>query len=298
MKRWKTLCKLSLFALGFWAALRFADKRTDGFTAASIDTNIPAEEAFGIEPLCPEKEEEIKRLLSQPFFYLSRGGQSYVFISQDKKVVLKFFKKNHALPDTLVSWIDRIVPEKLRRYRLQLLQTRHERFRSIFSSCRLAYEKLREDTGMLYLHLNPTKDKYKPLTIVDRMGIRHQIDLDKTSFVLQKRARLMLRTIKRQMSCKDLEGAKQSIRSMMLHLVRRSKQGIRDTDNALKRNYGDIGDKPVCIDVGSFILDPSLSEPKACQKELFRKTRRLRKWLRYHYPELFPYYQEVLTELS
>jgi len=283
--------KCALFILGFWGASRFCDRYTQGFTVASIDSNIPNMPSFAVKE--PETLE-----LSGPFTYMNRGGQSYVFLSHDKKSVLKFFKKTHAIPDEWVTSLDLVLPEKLRKYRLRFLPTREERFRTIFSSCKLAYETLRNETGLLYLHLTPSTKPLPSVTILDAMGNPHTINLNTTSFVVQKRGRLFFSVLKKQVASGDFEGAKKSIRKMIEYLSIRCKKGIRDTDNALRRNYGYIGSDAASIDIGSFIFDPLLQEKKARSKELFRKTRQLRKWLKNHCTELMPYYENLLQETA
>jgi len=289
MKRCK---KLLIFALAFWGAAHFCASQTDGFSVAGIDM------ASGPAVEDQDPQEAVVRRLSQPFHYWGKGGQSFVFLSEDGKTVLKFFKKNHPLPDPFLTFADKLLPSFLHTYRLRYFQTREERFRTIFSSCRLAYEKLRSETALLYLHLNPTPGKLAPLTLVDNLGCRHRIDIGSAAFLLQERAELFLPRFKQQIAEGDLEGAKRSLRSILEHLASQSKKGVRDTDNALKRNYGFIGDAPVSIDVGSFILDPSLQDRAMRAKELFRKTRRIRKLLKSRCPALLDDYKEMFEEIS
>jgi len=289
--------KIGLAFFIFLGVRRFCDDRTDGFTAVMIDRNIPYDTRWDTAPLSLEEEKNVAQILDQPYYFLGRGGQSYVFISKDRKNVLKFFKKYHAIPDSWIEQLDRAIPLSLASFRAEQLQNRDERFSSIFSSCKLAYESLKKETGLIYLHLNPTQAKHKSIQIYDKCGIAHTIDLDSTSFIVQKRAHLIFSRIKRQLQQNDVEGAKRSICTMIDYIAARSKAGIRDTDNALKRNYGYIEDMPISVDVGSFVLDETLKSPKAYKKELLRKTRKLRKWIAKHHSELLPFYQEHIQAL-
>lgn len=291
------ILKTLLFFIGLLGLYRFCDDRTDGFTIAMIDKNILFDTQWETAPLSLPEEENISHILDQPYHFLGRGGQSYVFISKDRKTVVKFFKKHHAIPDDWIERLDRHLPSFLLCHRPFFFQKRGERFGSIFSSCRLAYENLKSQTGLLYLHLNPTPNKYKPLQIIDKCGIVHTIDLNSTSFVVQKKAHLIFSKIKQQLQQNDIEGAKRSIFLMIHYILDRSKAGIRDTDNALKRNYGYIEDIPISVDVGSFILDETLKTPKAYKKEVVRKTRKLRKWIQKHHPQLLPFYQDLLQKV-
>src|SRR3954464_15045331 len=42
----------------------------------------------------------IDQILSQKFTYFNKGSQAYVYISEDKKYILKFLKQNKLHPDT------------------------------------------------------------------------------------------------------------------------------------------------------------------------------------------------------
>lgn len=292
-----TVLKVGLAVAVLLGVRRFCDDRTSGFTAAMIDRHIPQDARWNTTSLSLEEEKNLARILDQPFYFLGRGGQSYVFVSKDRKIVLKFFKKNHAVPDSWIEKLDQLIPLSLAPFRREHLQTREERFQAIFASCKLAYENLKKETGLIYLHLNPTQAKHKTIQIYDRCGIAHTVDLDSTSFIVQKKAHLIFSKIKRQLQQNDVEGAKRSICTMIDYIAARSKAGIRDTDNALKRNYGYIEDMPITVDVGSFVLDETLKSAKAYKKEVVRKTRKLRKWIEKNHSELLPFYQEHMQKI-
>lgn len=281
MKKLKPFLFISLIFLSY----KFCDWKTGGFTVATIDTHIPYSERWETPPLPSDEEENIHKILSQPFRFLAQGGQSYVFLSQDQKTVLKFFKLNHGLSDALVKQLP---------WRFKYLETREERFRSIFKSCKLAYEALKNETGLLYLHLNPTQGKYPPLQIIDNLGISHTIDLDTTSFLLQKKADLAIAKIRSQIAKRDIEGAKKSIHALLCHFHTLCKKGIRDTDNALRRNYGYVEDQAICVDVGSLISDDIIDT----KKEILHKTRRLHRYLRKEYPSLLSFYNSEIDGIT
>lgn len=233
------------------------------------------------------------KILSQPFKFLDRGGQSYVFISQDQKTVIKFFKKQYNISDGLIQAIDSFLPASLKKYRFEFLKTRQERFYPIFKSCKIAVEYLKDETGIIYLHLNPTRD-LPFLEVVDNLGISHKLNLNTTSFLIQGRAELIFSKMEERLARHDVEGAKQLIRNIFEYIYKRSQKGICDTDNGLKRNYGYIDDKAISLDVGSFVFDESLKDPLIYRAELERKTRQLGKWLAEVHPELVPYFEEEL----
>ena len=59
---------------------------TGGFRLSSCQLPLKNKKSWDAEP----PSNELTPLLSQPFFFLKRGSQAYVFLSEDKKYVLKF----------------------------------------------------------------------------------------------------------------------------------------------------------------------------------------------------------------
>lgn len=281
--------------VAYIGARRFSFDRTDGFTVASIDQNIPYMPQFETSFDNPGN---VKELLSQTFTFYGRGGQAYVFLGEDKKTILKFFKKTHIVPEAAITLFDALIPPPFRHYRIRLIENRTERFKSIFSSCQMAYKTLRSETGMIYLHLNPQDVGLETVTVTDRLGIHHQIPLKTTSFLLQKKAQLICTKLDRLLQKGDVDGAKKSIHSLISYLKHRCELGIRDTDNALKRNYGYLDEKAISVDTGSFRSDETLKTPKAMRKEVTRKTRQLRKWLRKYHADLLPFYEEEIDKIN
>ena len=296
ISKWKKFCKqlfkLSLYILGFMLAKSFSESKTNGFTFTRIDRDITYDPVLETPSDFKEKE----AVFSQPFYFLDRGGQSYVFISQDQTLILKFFKKHYNIPDPLIQFIDSLLPQSLKTYRFQFLKTRKEKFYPLFESCKLAHTYLKEETGLLYVHLNPTTD-LPPLQVIDCLGIKHFVNANTTSFLIQKRADLIFSHIEEKLAAHDLNGAKHLIHNMIEYIKRRSQQGIGDKDNGLKRNYGYIGDKAVSLDLGSFVFDDSLKDPAACEAEVERKTRHLAQWISGSHPELEPYFKEELSKV-
>src|SRR5262245_16196087 len=85
---------------------------------------------------------EADRLLEQPFRYLGRGRQCFAFSSPDGKVVLK-------LPRTDIYQVPfwmRVLP--VTKTRESVRETRLSREKLVLNSMRIAYEEMREDTGV------------------------------------------------------------------------------------------------------------------------------------------------------
>lgn len=287
-----SVLKLSVFLATSWLIYQGTKSVTQGFTVTAIDQNIPLSSTpSSISP-------EVSQRLAQPFYYFGAGGQSYVFLGKDQKTILKFFKRNHGLSDQSVMGVQALFPSSVAPYRKKFLPTRDERFNSIFTGCKIAYDHLREETKILYLHLDPEALPIPSVTIVDLMGIAHTIPLETTSFLLQERAEPFFPRLKQQIRAGKIDEAKASIHSFLTYLVRQSRKGIRDCDKGLRRNYGFFGSDVALIDTGSLTIDPILTDPLELKKEVTTKSHRIERWLQRNYPALLPYYQQELELLT
>ncbi len=283
----KILLKTALFILIFWSLSKATKKVTDGFALIRLAP------LYEITPsIAPPQN--LSAILSQPFSYLSKGGQSYVFLSADNQYVLKFFKKQHHLPDSLITRLDQKLPRRIRPCRPLFIEKQEERFGKIFRSCQIAYEKLAEETGLIYIHLTPSKETLPPLFIYDRLGVKHEIDPHKTAFLLQKKAPLLFPSLKETLDAKGEEGIKTLICTILSSFKKQSALGIENTDKGLMRNYGLLDKKLISFDIGSFVLNEKLKSPEAAKKEISLKTKRLKKWLKKNIPSLIPFYEKEI----
>ena len=67
----------------------FCHKKTQGFTLAKARS---AQNHTKKQSLDADKVTSLRPLLSQPFYFLKKGLQCYVFISEDSNYVLKLFR--------------------------------------------------------------------------------------------------------------------------------------------------------------------------------------------------------------
>ena len=114
-----------------------------------------------------------------------------------------------AHPLTQKKWIG-----PLDKCRQRFLGIREFRLTRTFSSCKLAYDRLQEETGVFYIHLNPTDSFHRNLTLIDRNGISHQVPIDGSKFILQKKAIPLEKHFKQLVREKRYTDAEQSIDSL------------------------------------------------------------------------------------
>ena len=102
------------------------------------------------------------------------------------------------------------------------------------------------------MHLNRTVDLRKQLTIVDKLGIAHSIDLDNKAFVLQKKADLFYPYLEQLLKTGQTDRMKEALSSLVSLIGSRCEKGIFDEDAKLHRNVGFIENRAIFIDVGRF----------------------------------------------
>lgn len=191
-------------------------------------------------------QEELFQILSQPFVYLDRGAQSYVFVSQDDQYVLKLYR----IPRESSLW-------------------------NLFSASVLAYKKAKEETGLVFVHLNRTENTLPITSIRAPIGRTFQIALDHYHFALQKKAIPFQKAIEIACLSKDFSLLQKRLDAWMELLDARIAKGIENTDTAFYRNSGFLGDKAIEIDFGNYV-DGSFS----LDREKEKHVKRFEDWLK------------------
>lgn len=262
---------------------------SQGFNVEKISSKLTYNEAWGVPPLNQEEAGcFVEHVFSQPFHYLAAGKQCYAFCSEDGKFVLKFFKMHQLLPKV---WLNDFPFSLFENYRFNHVEKRKQLIQGIFSSIKASYDFLQEETGLLFIHLNKTRDLKKKLTLFDKGGKKFVVDLDTKEFILQKRAVKVYDHLVQLMQNGEEERVHQSIRSLLKIVVSRCKKGFIDLDVGVRNNYGFIGDEAVLIDCGSLFLDEEIKQPHQYQREILRIAELMDHWGQTHYPELVPIIQ-------
>lgn len=212
---------------------------TCGFRLAKLRLEIPFRSEWETPP--PERE-QCSAILNQPFTYLDRGAQCYVFLSADRQYVLKFFRYDqpiNPLRSLFRFWFCSPKPKTPFKKKIE----------QFFSSCTIAYHLRREETGLIYLHLNRTENLLPKVKIRAPLGQVYEISLDHYRFAIQKKVETIREAFAR---VKDRQEAKELIYSLIELVQRRKEKGIANLDLNISRNYGFIDGKAVEIDFGSF----------------------------------------------
>jgi hypothetical protein len=267
-----------------WLGIYAYNQVTDGFSIRQMTSSLPSCPQFEVS-LSTEKKAELQVLLDQKFYYLGKGCQFYVFESEDGKFVIKFLKHKHLRPFT---WLNSIpMPEKWRAMSNAKIARRQERVERLFSSCKLAYEKMPHETGLLFIHLNRTPTLEKTINLFDKMGCKHAIDVDSYEYVIQYKAV----TVKNVFSSVQEKDISARVAQLVNLVLARCEKGIGDRDRSFVQNvaFAAEDDRAIFVDIGQFYEEPLLMQKEEQQKDLNRRLNNLHYWTGQHFPHLVPF---------
>lgn len=287
---------LSTTIFAFLVIERLTHLATDGFAIVRIfnedmplfDQSKPSKAPF-------EEKLKVQKFFSQPYYYYDCGGQSYIFISEDEKYILKFFKFHHMRIPPVLKKI--LLPQKLDLYRKNKIKQKNDTLKETFESYKIAYNLLKKQTGLLYLHLEKTENLNINIHIVDKIGIHFDINADDLAFAIQKKGVLAYKHIESFMKQHKKQKAEACIKSLLDLLALRLQKGIGDKDVNFKTNFGFIDNSAAQIDVGRFYLDRNKKKEEAYIEEILHTTQDFRNWIKKKYPELLCSFDRKIQSL-
>lgn len=236
-----------------------------------------------ITSLSMEERLFVHQILDQPFSYLDRGRQSYVFESQDGRYVLKFFDLRRYKPgwSTLFS---RSSQSRMERKRARLLK-----------GYQFAFEQDRENAVIIFQQLAYNPDMDQQVDVIDRYGFRHSIDLSLVPFIIQKKGKPTRQVISEYLDKGDVENVKKLLRLLLNMYHEEYGRGVYDRDHNFMYNTGFIEEQPIRLDVGRLRAEESYKDPEVAKKDLEKIVDdRAGGWLQRHYPR---YREEIISDL-
>jgi hypothetical protein len=236
--------------------------------------------------------EETQRTINQTFYFVGRGRQCFAFQSQDGKYILK-------IPRTDIYktpfWV-RALP--IRSYRAQL-EARHEAKKQfILESFRISFYELKNQTGLLAIHLGSSPKSGRTITLVDASGWKHNMQLDKLPFLLQYKKPILIDSFLQALKTGNQNEAGKILDALVAAITERASKGILNLDRRFIDNYGYDGEKAFQIDVGSFFKKPDLTLPDAREKSLRDSIDPVKEWLTELYPEMLNYLDLSINKKS
>ncbi len=269
---------------------------SDGFSLSKIKNTFPVTSQWQLPEPSTDERNQITAICSQKFSYLGKGSQVYAFISEDKEYVLKLFKCYHLKP---VDWIEKIpLPGFLDEIRTATLNKRYKKIDTTLHSYKIASQELKDECGLIAVEILPEPSLNQEITLYDKLGRKHIINLGEYGFILQRRADLIYPKLSGWIETKDLQSAKQAIRSMIALIVARSKKGIQDSDPDLHKNAGLIDTTAILIDLGSLHKNPDAKNEEVYMGDILKITNRFKEWLEKQSPELALFLQEEISQAS
>jgi len=270
---------VSLFFLQQWVV-----EKSHGFTLLSIKPDVAYNLEWEIDPLPHEEMRQVESILSQKFHYLTRGGQAYVFVSEDGEYVIKFFKQRiHLLGKYFFS-----------HKRIDKLHAKSHRDRM---SYKLAFEALRDRTALIYFHANQTANLETNFVLVDKVPIEHQMDLNQYAFCLQKRVVPSCEYLTRLIQEGELDKAKEAVTEIIALSKDHLEKGIVDGDSRVLYNIGFINDKAILLDAGQLKRVNKDQYAHLHQVKIKELMRPLTLFFEKNSPELATYVKEQVDAL-
>lgn len=271
------LCALTVFG-----GARLYYRLTDDFRLGNIKEEINYRPEWEIPLPSEEESQAIGLILKQPFTYIGKGAQSYAFGSADGQYVLKFFKFKHLRPSPFLSWLPSWEP--IESYRKKQAARKERKFEGVFSGYHLAYSTHKADSGLIFLHLNKTNDQFPNVILIDKMGLRHNVDLDDVVFLIQRRAETLRTVFNKLLDDGKLDLAKQRIDQIFDLYLSEYQKGIYDHDHGVMHNAGFAGDQPIHLDVGKLKKDDQMRQPEVYSKDIVLVANRMGSWLKQNRP--------------
>jgi hypothetical protein len=229
----------------------------------------------------------VHEILHQPYSYLGKGGQCYVFLSADGRYVLKFAKCQRYRPEPWLEALSWFPP--VGAYRDRLARHKEKRLDAVYRSWKLAFDHLREETGLVYVHLDPRGAVLGETIVIDEAGTSHSVAMDQMQFLVQRRVEMLGPTLKRLVAQGEMEQARR-LTAKLATLISKDREGaLCDLDTNVVRNTGLHQEQLVCTDVGMVgYLDSHLLAKKRQDK-----VRRSTHFLRRLSGELAGYFQQA-----
>lgn len=245
-------------------------------------------------PLTPEVQNQAQQILRQPFHYMGKGRQFYVYESQDSQWVLKFIKCQRVNEwyekSALFAWIKQL--------RQQRNREKFEKTADLFRSMQLAAGPLSDLSGVLCTHLQQKPEFKTEVTITDSLGITHLIAIDDVPFILQKKAQRVFPVLDELYIRGDDEGLERRANQLITLFETLACRGCIDIDDGAiaRNNIGFLSDRAVFIDIGTF---RTASDVKERFKQDISRLNPVYQWLKKKDPTLaYAFNQKLASAIS
>lgn len=294
MKRFKTILWFLLALVVVFITGRLYYRITDDFRMGNITYDFKDDLDWKTKPLNTEEQTFLSHILDQPYTYLGKGAQCYAFASEDQNYVLKLFKFKHLRP---AYWVT-ILPDTslFADFKKHESEKKAAKLNSVLSGYHLAYDNNKEGSGLIYLHFSPTDYFNKPVTVIDKIGLKHELDADQMVFLIQKKGDTFRTRLSDLIDRGDIEGAKGSIGKIIDMYVYEYKQGMWDRDHGVMHNTGFVKEEPFHLDIGKFSKDDNMRKPEVFKEDLKHIAWKIDTWVKRTHPNEYPVLSKYIAE--
>lgn len=290
--RWRWVLRITLVLLALFVGMRLYFRLTDDFRIGNIQYEMPYHPEWEIPALSEKDQLSLDNILKQKFHYVGKGAQSYVFASDDQLYVIKFFKFKHLRPAWFVDILPDISPFSA--YKQKVAARKHRKLYGVFSGYKLAYDVDKDNSGLIFIQLNPSK-KHQEITLIDKIGLKRTVDLGEVVYIVQQKG-VTLRTALGELLDKgDISTAKSRIGQIFDLYISEYSKGIYDHDHGVMQNAGFVGDRPIHLDVGKLNKDDRMRQPEIYRPDLLKVAAKMKVWLEANYPKQAP---EIVKDIE
>jgi hypothetical protein len=212
---------------------------------------------FTLEKIAQDKWAEFPstdcplELLNQPFKYIAHGTQMIAFEGKDGKTILKFFleQKINGKRKSPFRSLTNLIPTLKQKKSIKKQEISTKNLRFAFACYTKAFEELKEESGLIAIHLSPTKKDYPSCIVEDFDGKKWEVDLNRTSFIVQKKVKTVGEIFPTLRTDREKQNFIQAMEQLLEH---RTRKGFIELGQGrmFNDNYGFIDDKALVIDVG------------------------------------------------
>lgn len=288
------LLRLSLATLyiviALFVAARIYYYLTDDFREGNITYEMPYESSWQIAPLTQQEEAKVNQILNQPWHYIGKGAQSYAFVSEDDRYVLKFFKFKHLRPSWFLDSLPPIGP--LKDYKDTQAARKERKLFGVFQSYKLAYDQDRKESGLVFIQLNTVGNPQRSVVVIDKLGISRKIELAEIPFILQDKGQTLRNVLRELLDHGDVVTTEYRLGQILDMYAGEYQRGLFDHDHGVMQNTGFVGERPIHLDVGKLLRDESMKNRDIAKKDAQLVTNNMKEWIGKNFPE----YKERLSQ--
>jgi len=270
-------------------------ERPKGFTLKKVLSQYENDPRWEVLSPSSYEQDQLNEIFSRPFSYLESGNHCYAFVSENDQFVLKFFKQKHMRTQSFIDYFP--MPAKILFYPTKKCMRRKKEREKSFNSYKIAYEHLKKETGIFYLHLNKTDHLNQMVTLIDQHGDKMIVDIDDMEFLIQRKAEVGYKHLDRLFSEGKQEEALESIVSLISIISHRIEKGFFDKDLQFFKNFGFIGNQAIEIDIGELRPNPVIKNTHAMREELSEISKQLISWVESHHPEYKSEVEGVIEDM-